>query len=61
MEEKECPWCESPLSLEESFQQGSHGKMRIVRCAKCHKLVSVRLEGEPQQIIKKELVEGGAL
>lgn len=61
MEEKECPWCESSLSLEEGWHQGSHGKMWIIRCAKCHKLISVRLEGEPNQIIKKELVEGGAL
>jgi len=61
MEEKECPWCESSLSLEESWHQGSHGKMWIIRCAKCHKLISVRLGGEPNQIIKKELVEGGAL
>jgi len=59
MEEKECPWCGSQLSLKGSWHQGSHGKMWITRCAKCHKLISVRLEGEPDRIIKQELLEGG--
>jgi len=60
-EETECPWCEELLSLEESKYQGSHGSMWVMRCAKCHKLISVRLEGEPDRIIKKELIEGGSL
>ncbi|MGA2463232.1 MAG: hypothetical protein ABSH06_02635 [Thermodesulfobacteriota bacterium] len=59
-EEKECPWCGELLSLAESNHQGSRGKMRIMRCGKCHKLISARLEGEPDRIIKKELIEGGS-
>jgi hypothetical protein len=60
-EEKQCPWCGNILSLVESKHKGSHGKMRILRCEKCQKLISVRLEGEPESIIKKELIEGGSL
>ena len=60
-EEKECPWCQGLLILEESRYQGTHGKMMITRCGKCHKLISARLEGEPDRIIKRDLIEGGSL
>ena len=58
-EKSQCPWCEELLSLLEDKHQGSHGKMRIMRCAHCHKLISVRFEGEPDSIIRKELIGGG--
>ena len=58
--DKECPWCQELLILEESHYQGPHGKMKIFRCGKCSKLISARLEGEPDTIIKGELVEGGS-
>jgi hypothetical protein len=61
MEEKECPWCQELLILEESHYQGPQGKMKIIRCGKCRKLILARLEGEPDKIIKKELIEGGSL
>lgn len=57
-EEKQCPWCEELLSLVESTHPGSHGKMRIMRCSQCDGLISARLEGEPDRIIKKELIAG---
>jgi C4-type Zn-finger protein len=60
-EEKECPWCQESLILEESHYRGPHGKMKIMRCGKCHKLISTRLEGEPDRIIKRDLIEGGSL
>ena len=59
--EKECPWCQGLLILEESHYRGPHGKMKILRCGKCFKLISARLEGEPDGIIKRELLEGGSL
>jgi C4-type Zn-finger protein len=59
--EKECPWCQGSLILEESHYRGPHGKMKILRCGKCFKLISARLEGEPDRIIKRELIEGGSL
>jgi hypothetical protein len=59
-ERGQCPWCEGPISVATEAHRGSHGTMRITRCAKCHKLISVRLQGEPVRIIKKELIEGGA-
>jgi len=55
-EKSRCPWCEEILSLVEEGHQGSHGMMRIRRCARCSKLISVRLEGEPDRIIRKELI-----
>ena len=58
-EKSRCPWCEALLSLVEDKHQGSHGKMRIMRCAQCNKLILVRLEGEPDRILKKELIKGG--
>ena len=54
MESKmECPWCDQELSLSEEEYQGPNGKMRIKRCAQCHSIISIRLEGEPDEIIKK--------
>ena len=58
-EKSRCPWCEELLSLVEDKHQGSHGKMRIMRCDQCNKLISVRLEGEPDRILKKGLIKGG--
>lgn len=60
-EKKRCPWCQEEVSIEESLHQGSNGKMRLKRCSKCGKLVSARLEGEPDRILKKELITGDAL
>ncbi len=59
--EKECPWCQESLLLEESHYKGPNGKMKILRCRRCSKLISARLEGEPDRIIRRELVEGGSL
>lgn len=58
-EKSRCPWCEEILSLVEEKHQGSHGRMRVRRCAQCSKLISVRLQGEPEGIIRKELIGGG--
>jgi len=58
-EKRQCPWCEELLSLVDEEHQGSHGKMKITRCAGCHKLIRVRSEGEPERIIRRELLEGG--
>ena len=57
----QCPWCEELLSLKEEEHQGSHAKMRIVRCSKCNGIISTRAEGAPERIIQKELIEGGLL
>ena len=54
-----CPWCEAELSLTDEEHLGSHGKMKINRCARCKKLISVRLAGERDRILKKELIIGG--
>lgn len=60
MESKvKCPWCGQEAPRLESGYQGAYGKMRITRCSQCHKLISVRLEGEPDDIIKKGLFKGG--
>ena len=58
--EKQCPWCEG-LAIVESEYRGDHGLMKVIRCADCHKLISVRLKGEPDQIFKKELIEKRSL
>ena len=55
----QCPWCEEFLSLSEEEHQGSHTKMRIVRCSQCNGIISTRAEGEPDRIIQKALIEGG--
>jgi hypothetical protein len=59
-EERECPWCEEIFSRKESWFQGPHGRMKVIRCSKCERLISVRLEREPERIIKSELFEGGS-
>ena len=59
-EERECPWCEEIYFLKESWYQGPNGKMKVMRCSKCEKLISVRLQGEPERIIKSELIKGGS-
>ena len=53
MSKKECPWCSKELVLAESEHVGSHGTMKVVRCVSCNCLISVRLKGEPDEIIKK--------
>lgn len=57
--EKQCPWCDNILKVEESSYSGPQGKMKILRCESCQQLISVRHEGEPMRIIKKELIQGG--
>jgi hypothetical protein len=57
-DKSQCPWCEEFLSLREEEHQGSHTKMRIVRCSKCNGIISTRAEGEPDRIIQKALIEG---
>ncbi len=48
----ECPWC-GKSELFEGEHKGTNGIMKIIRCAQCQKLVSVRLKGEPDSIIRK--------
>lgn len=55
----QCPWCDAELHTVEEKHQGSHGKMRVLRCSQCSKLISARLEGEPDRILRKELISGG--
>ena len=58
-DKKQCPRCEESLSLIEEEHQGSNGKMKILRCSRCAKISSARLAGEPDRILRKELIEGG--
>ncbi len=58
-EGKGCPWCQELLIPKEEHYKGPHGLMKILRCSKCFKLISARLNGEPDQIIKSKLIEGG--
>jgi C4-type Zn-finger protein len=58
---KECPWCGEPLVFEENYYQGPYSKIRVLRCSKCYKLISARMDGEPNKIIKKELIEGSSM
>ena len=51
--QKECPRCQEELNLSESEYKGPYGEMKVMRCAKCHNLISARLKGEPDRIIKK--------
>lgn len=48
-----CPWCSQEMSPVKSGHKGSNGNMRITRCGKCESILSVRLEGEPDDILIK--------
>ena len=54
-----CPCCGQEMSPQKSEHQGPHGKMSLARCSHCQKLISGRLEGEPDDIIKKRARKGG--
>lgn len=54
MEEKtNCPWCDEVVVLTEGAYNGPYGEVIEKRCPKCQALVSTRLKGTPQQIIKR--------
>lgn len=53
-----CPWCGQEASPLYGTHQGTNGQMRVTRCSQCHNLISVRLQDEPDDIIKKGLVKG---
>ncbi len=54
MEEKVlCPWCNQEMTPVKSIHKGQYGDMRITRCASCNCLISVRLQGEPDEILMK--------
>ena len=59
-EQRECPWCESSFSPIVEPYQGPHGMMKVSRCSNCGKIISARLEGEPENIHQKELVRENA-
>ncbi len=55
MENKvKCPWCHQEVSILESEHQGPYAKMVLRRCSSCHKLISGRVVGEPDEIIRKK-------
>ena len=54
MDEKtECLWCNELITLIDGAYNGSYGTVIEKRCPKCHGLVSTRLQGIPQDIIRK--------
>jgi hypothetical protein len=55
--EKGCPWCGQELVIETSEEDSPYGRMHLQRCARCRNIVRVRLDGEPEVIVKKGLVE----
>ena len=57
MGQKKCPWCGQEFAVEKSMENGSHGKLRIEKCVRCGSLTRVRLDGEPEEILKKGLVK----
>jgi len=57
----QCPWCGEPLSLVDEEYEGPHARMHMARCSRCNKLISARSEGEPERILRKELIEGNLL
>jgi hypothetical protein len=55
MEEKiQCPWCSQEATPVKSLHKGQYGDMRITRCNNCNCLLSVRLSGEPDDILLKK-------
>ena len=54
MKEKiNCPWCNEEVEYNEGTYKSSYGDVIERRCSKCGNLVSTRLKGIPQDIIKK--------
>ena len=49
----QCPWCNQEMTPAKDTQKGSHGNLRITRCSSCKSILSVRLEGEPDDILMK--------
>ena len=54
-----CPWCGEEMSPQKSEHRGPYGKIRLTRCSQCQKLISGRLEGEPDAIIRKRARKEG--
>lgn len=48
-----CPWCNKEEAPVRNVEQGSNGRLRITRCGGCRSILSVRLDSEPDDIIKK--------
>jgi predicted SprT family Zn-dependent metalloprotease len=54
MEKKvQCPWCNQEVTPAKKIEKGSHGDLRMMRCSLCKGILSVRLEGEPDDILIK--------
>jgi len=48
-----CPWCNEEMTPVKNTEKGTYGNLRITRCGSCKSILSVRLEGEPDNILKK--------
>lgn len=48
-----CPWCDKEAQPLRNIEQGSNGKLRVTRCGACKAIISIRLDGEPDNIMMK--------
>ncbi len=48
-----CPWCGNEGEAREGEFEGPYGKIKEKRCGVCGNLISTRLEGIPEEIIKE--------
>ena len=52
-EKKNCPWCNEQVIFIKETSSRQYGEVVERRCPKCRGLVSTRLKGIPEAIIKK--------